>query len=135
MILACGAILASAPAVDADSASEKALQVAASKQGSWYQWGATGPRRFDCSGLVFYSFSKSGKRLPRTAQAQYDRVSHVSRSNRRPGDLVFFHSHRYVHHVGIYAGQNQMWHAPHTGSRVRLEKIWTADVWYGRADD
>jgi cell wall-associated NlpC family hydrolase len=50
----------------------KALRIAASKKGSPYQWGATGPRSFDCSGLTLYSFKKVGKKLPRTAAQQYN---------------------------------------------------------------
>lgn len=113
----------------------RALGVAASKEGSLYQWGATGPSRFDCSGLTLYSFSKAGKRLPRTAAAQYRNTRHISASGRHVGDLVFFHSGpsaSSVYHVGIYAGGGKIWHAPKTGARVRLEHIWTRAVWYGR---
>lgn len=109
-----------------------ALNVAASKQGSPYQWGATGPYRFDCSGLTLYSFKRAGKKLPRTAAAQYNSTRHISASTRRRGDLVFFHSGGSVYHVGIYAGSGEIWHAPKTGARVRLERIWTSAVWYGR---
>lgn len=112
-----------------------ALNVAASKQGSPYQWGAAGPYRFDCSGLTLYSFRRAGKRLPRTAAAQYNSTRHISASARRAGDLVFFHSGSSgssVYHVGIYAGDGRIWHAPKTGARVRLERIWTSKVWYGR---
>ncbi|EGG43195.1 MULTISPECIES: C40 family peptidase [Streptomyces] len=110
----------------------KALHVAASKKGSPYQWGATGPKRFDCSGLTLYSFKKAGKKLPRTAAAQYNKTRHISSSHRKAGDLVFFHSGSYVYHVGIYAGKGKIWHAPKTGDVVRLQKLWTKSVWYGR---
>jgi cell wall-associated NlpC family hydrolase len=121
-------------ATDASAASlaTKALQIAASKKGSPYQWGATGPYRFDCSGLTLYSFKKAGKKLPRTAAQQYNRTHHISAHNRKAGDLVFFHSGSYVYHVGIYAGHNKIWHAPKTGDVVKLQKIWTKSVWYGR---
>ncbi len=112
----------------------KALQIAASKKGSPYQWGATGPRRFDCSGLTLYSFKKAGKKLPRTAAQQYNKTRHISARSRRAGDLVFFHSGSNVYHVGIYAGAGKIWHAPHTGTVVKLEKIWTRSVWYGRVN-
>ncbi|MGJ5749956.1 cell wall-associated NlpC family hydrolase [Streptomyces puniciscabiei] len=129
-----GSIAVPGLATDASAATlaTKALQVAASKKGSPYQYGATGPRRFDCSGLTLYSFKKAGKTLPRTAAQQYNRTNHISARQRRAGDLVFFHSGSYVYHVGIYAGHNKIWHAPRTGSVVRLEKIWTPSVWYGR---
>ncbi|MFE7793046.1 C40 family peptidase [Streptomyces sp. NPDC057460] len=112
--------------------SAKALNIAASKKGSPYRYGATGPHRFDCSGLTMYAFKKVGKKLPRTAQQQYNKTRHISASQRRRGDLVFFHWGRSVYHVGIYAGKGRIWHSPKTGAVVRLEKIWTRSVWYGR---
>ncbi|MEE1798871.1 C40 family peptidase [Streptomyces sp. NPDC101062] len=129
-----GTMLAPGAASEAEAAtlSVKALKVAASKKGSPYRYGATGPHRFDCSGLTLYSFKKAGKKLPRTAQAQYNKTRHISSSSRRKGDLVFFHYGRSVYHVGIYAGKGKIWHSPKTGSLVRLERIWSKKVWYGR---
>ncbi|MEV0263707.1 C40 family peptidase [Streptomyces sp. NPDC050617] len=121
-----------APEAEAATASTKALRVAASKKGSPYRYGASGPYRFDCSGLTLYSFKRAGKRLPRTAAAQYNRARHVSASSRKGGDLVFFHSRGGVYHVGIYAGRGRIWHAPKSGTVVRLEKIWSRSVSYGR---
>ncbi|MER6996015.1 C40 family peptidase [Streptomyces sp. NPDC000410] len=112
----------------------KALDIAASKRGAPYKYGATGPSRFDCSGLTLYSYKKAGKSLPRTAQQQYNRTRHISASERKAGDLVFFHSGQYVYHVGIYAGENKIWHSPKTGSVVKLDKIWSRSVWYGRVN-
>ncbi|GHA99798.1 MULTISPECIES: C40 family peptidase [Streptomyces] len=126
------AIPGAATEASAATLATKALKIAASKKGSPYQWGATGPRRFDCSGLTLYSFKKAGKKLPRTAAQQYNKTRHISARSRRAGDLVFFHRGSYVYHVGIYAGHGKIWHAPRTGAVVRLEKIWTKNVWYGR---
>lgn len=136
--LAAGAL--TAPAAPADAAGlavpygAKALAVAASKQGSPYAYGATGPKRFDCSGLTLYAFRKAGRRLPRTAEQQYRETQHVSRSDRALGDLVFFAKGGRLRHVGIYAGDNKIWHAPRPGARVRLERIWSENVRYGRAN-
>ncbi|MER6027058.1 C40 family peptidase [Streptomyces sp. NPDC001851] len=129
-----GSIAVPGLATDASAATlaTKALEVAASKKGSPYQWGAIGPHRFDCSGLTLYSFKKAGKTLPRTAAQQYNKTHHISALSRKAGDLVFFHSGSSVYHVGIYAGHGKIWHAPRTGAVVRLEKIWTRSVWYGR---
>jgi cell wall-associated NlpC family hydrolase len=130
-----GTLVAPGAAPEAHAAATyatKALEVAASKKGSPYGYGATGPSRFDCSGLTLYSYKKAGKKLPRTAQQQYNRTRHVPASSRQRGDLVFFHSGSYVYHVGIYAGSGRIWHSPKTGSWVKLEKIWTKKVWYGR---
>ncbi|WP_330292575.1 C40 family peptidase [Streptomyces sp. NBC_00576] len=110
----------------------KALQIAASKKGSPYKYGAAGPKKFDCSGLTQYSFKKAGKSLPRTAAAQYNKTKHISAKSRKSGDLVFFHSGSNVYHVGIYAGKGKIWHSPKTGDVVKLQKIWTKSVWYGR---
>lgn len=129
--VAGGTLLGSGTA-DAATIEAKALNIAASKHGDPYRYGSAGPTRFDCSGLTYYSFKHAGKTLPRTAQAQYNKVHHISKASLRPGDLVFFHSGRSVYHVGIYAGHGKVWHAPHTGSYVKLEKIWTKSVYYGR---
>lgn len=72
------------------------------------------------------------KKTPRTAQQQYNKTRHISRSQRKRGDLVFFHAGRSVYHVGIYAGSGKIWHSPKAGAVVRLEKIWSGNVWYGR---
>jgi cell wall-associated NlpC family hydrolase len=130
-----GTLVTPGAAPDAGAASPiatRAVKIAASKAGSPYRWGAVGPSSFDCSGLAAYSFKKAGKPLPRTTQQQYNRSRHISATTRRKGDLVFFHSGGYVYHVGIYAGHSRIWHAPKTGSSVRLEHIWTKSVWYGR---
>ncbi|MFD9501876.1 C40 family peptidase [Streptomyces sp. NPDC060035] len=117
---------------EASSLSIRALNIAASKKGSPYRYGASGPHRFDCSGLTLYSFKRAGKKLPRTAQQQYNKTRHISSSQRQRGDLVFFHAGRSVYHVGIYAGGGKIWHSPKTGAVVRLERIWSNSIWYGR---
>jgi cell wall-associated NlpC family hydrolase len=130
-----GSLLVPGGAPEAHAAAayaSKALKVAASKKGSPYRYGATGPNRFDCSGLTLYAYKKAGKSLPRTAQAQYNRTRHVPASGRKAGDLVFFRSGGSVYHVGIYAGQGKIWHSPKTGSVVKLSKIWSKSVRYGR---
>jgi cell wall-associated NlpC family hydrolase len=131
------AVLAGSAAVgpqqaEATTAGSKALRVAASKKGAPYKWGATGPSRFDCSGLTLYAYKKAGKRLPRTTQQQYNATRHISKSQRKPGDLVFFHSGRTVYHVGIYSGRGRIWHSPKPGAKVRLETIWSRSTWTGR---
>jgi cell wall-associated NlpC family hydrolase len=127
--------LASAPSAQAAFSAakgQKVVQVAATRKGAPYQWGAIGPRRFDCSGLTSWSFRRVGKNLPRTSGAQYQATQRIGRSQVRPGDLVFFLSRGRVYHVGIYAGGGKMWHAPKTGDHVRLAKIYSSSVRYGR---
>ena len=86
-----------------------------------YVFGGSSPQTsFDCSGLTQWCFAKAGITLPRTAQAQYGVTQHISLKEAKPGDLVFFHStyatSDYVTHIGIYVGNNRMYHA---GDRVR----------------
>lgn len=111
----------------------RAVRIAATRRGAPYQWGAVGPRRFDCSGLTMWVYARMGKRLPRSAAQQYAATVHIPSWARRPGDLVFFKTGTgYVHHVGIYAGAGMIWHAPHSGDHVRRARLWTRTVWYGR---
>jgi cell wall-associated NlpC family hydrolase len=127
--------LASAPSAHAAFSAakgQKVVKVAATRKGAAYRWGAVGPRRFDCSGLVQWSFKRVGKHLPRTSRSQFGATRHISKSQRRVGDLVFFQSHGRVYHVGIYAGGGRMWHAPRPGQRVKLAKIYSSSVRYGR---
>lgn len=121
------------PAEAATPYGVRAVAVAASKEGAPYARGATGPKRFDCSGLTLYSFRSAGRQLPRTAEQQYEHTSHVPRNKRALGDLVFFPRGSTVEHVGIYAGHDKIWHAPRPGTRVRLDRIWSKNVRYGRA--
>ncbi|MDY5177917.1 invasion-associated protein P60 [Enterococcus italicus] len=85
-------------------------------EGYPYVFGGSSPSTsFDCSGLTQWSYAVAGIQLPRVAQAQYDATQHIPLSEAKAGDLVFFHSTydagSYVTHVGIYVGNNQMYHA------------------------
>jgi len=95
------------------------LAAAASVLGTPYRYGGATPRGFDCSGLVFYAYSKAGIPVPRTAREQYRQSNLIHLKYLRPGDLVFFTLGRgRVSHVGIYAGSNRFIHAPSSGKRV-----------------
>ncbi|WP_420310930.1 NlpC/P60 family protein [Streptomyces sp. YS-B37] len=112
----------SSAAADApNSRAAAAVSYAYQKLGSPYVWGATGPHAFDCSGLVQAAYNSAGVSLPRTTYAQINAGQRVSRSELRPGDLVFFYSG--ISHVGIYVGDGQMIHAPNPTAPVRLAPI------------
>lgn len=103
------------PAVSGELA-QAVMKEALKYQGWDYVYGGSNPNTsFDCSGLVQWCYAKAGVPLPRTAQEQYDATQHIPLSQAQTGDLVFFHSTynagTYVTHVGIYAGNNQMYHA------------------------
>lgn len=105
---------------------------AARHRGAPYEYGAAGPRAFDCSGFTQYVFGRFHVWLPHNAAAQYDDVRHVARSRKRLGDLVFFTGSSGIYHVGIYAGRGRMWAATHTGDYVRLESIYSSSYLVGR---
>jgi cell wall-associated NlpC family hydrolase len=86
-----------------------------------YVWGATGPGSYDCSGLTQAAWKSAGVSLPRTTYTQINAGTRVSKSQLRPGDLVFFYSG--ISHVGLYIGNGQMIHAPHPGAPVRIAPI------------
>jgi cell wall-associated NlpC family hydrolase len=111
---------------------DHAVDLARSRKGSPYSYGAIGPRRFDCSGLTRWVYRHLGKNLPHSSAAQAHRVKRIQRSHARRGDLVFFYGGGGVYHVAIYAGHNRIWHAPHSGTRVRRDRIWTGRVFFGR---
>jgi cell wall-associated NlpC family hydrolase len=85
-----------------------------------YVWGGSSPRGFDCSGLVVYAFAQIGVSLPHSTYALWNVGSPVSRDQLQPGDLVFFSG---LGHMGIYIGNGQFIHAPHTGDVVKISSM------------
>jgi cell wall-associated NlpC family hydrolase len=110
----------------------QAVAIAAEQQGKPYVWAAAGPYAFDCSGLTMYVYGRLGRSIPHNTNSQYAAVAHISQGAKAPGDLIFFGSPGNVYHVGIYAGGDMMWHAPHSGTVVQLSPIWTSDYLVGR---
>ncbi|WP_344290445.1 NlpC/P60 family protein [Streptomyces synnematoformans] len=107
-----------------------ALSAAQSKLGAPYVYGATGPSSFDCSGLTGWAFSQAGVSLPRISQDQANVGTRISSASAlQPGDLVFFYSD--LHHVGIYAGNGQIIHAPKPGAVVRYESVGNMPFMWG----
>ncbi|MFE1075122.1 NlpC/P60 family protein [Streptomyces sp. NPDC058783] len=130
-----------------------ALRKAATRMGTPYAYGGGGPSGpstgfcdgtngylngkcaasntvgFDCSSLVQYAYWPKLK-LPRTAAAQYGATSDrpVSRTNLKPGDLLFWAhgGNGFIYHVAIYAGDGNVLHAPRTGRNVELAALTSA---------
>jgi cell wall-associated NlpC family hydrolase len=99
-----------------------AFSAAQGQLGKPYVYGASGPNAYDCSGLTSWAYAQAGVSIPRTSEAQAGigtRIYNIS--DLQVGDLVFFYGD--LHHVGLYAGNNTVLHAPHTGAVVRYESI------------
>jgi cell wall-associated NlpC family hydrolase len=112
---------ASGPVVADSAAAQTAVDTAMAQRGKPYVWAAAGPGSFDCSGLVLFAFKAAGISLPHSSLQQSKMGQAVSRSELKPGDLVFFYSP--VSHVGIYIGNGQMVHAPTSGDVVKVASI------------
>ncbi|MGV9356683.1 NlpC/P60 family protein [Streptomyces misionensis] len=98
-----------------------AFSAARSQIGKPYVRGATGPSSYDCSGLTSWAYAQADVSIPRTSEAQSGIGTRLTRSQLQVGDLVFFFND--LHHVGLYAGNGQILHAPRTGTVVRYESM------------
>jgi peptidoglycan DL-endopeptidase CwlO len=99
----------------------KALAYAKAQLGEPYVRNGDGPSSWDCSGLTMRAWGSVGVSLPHSSGQQYNRGRSVARSDLQLGDLVFFYSD--IHHVGLYAGNGQVIHAPRPGKSVEYIKI------------
>ncbi len=108
------------------SSASKVISLAKTLLGKPYVWGAEGPNAFDCSGLMTYIFKNgAGINLPRTSTEQSKYGKTVSKSDLKPGDLIFSSTNGTgkVSHVGVYVGNGEMIHAPKPGDVVKKSKI------------
>lgn len=102
----------------------EAAGLARAQLGKGYQWGAAGPEKFDCSGLVCHVFGSLGVPMPRVSRDQAKSGDEVSRSRLQPGDLVFFATEgKGINHVGIYIGHSEFVHAPRRHVPVRTDSL------------
>jgi cell wall-associated NlpC family hydrolase len=119
--LARSAVSPAAPSTSSE-AGEIALAFARSQLGKPYRFGATGPKAYDCSGLVLKAWAAAGVTLPRTSYQQFHAGTKITKSQLRPGDLVFFYGPS-PSHVGIYSGNGKIIHAPRPGKVVQYIKM------------
>ncbi|MBP2652153.1 MAG: putative rane protein [Firmicutes bacterium] len=89
-----------------------------------YIWGGTSSFGFDCSGFVMRLYGSQGLTIPRDADDQAHAGTAVEITALERGDLLFFADNNgqgTIHHVGMYAGEGRMIHAPNSRSAVREE--------------
>ncbi|TDD80622.1 hypothetical protein E1293_20355 [Actinomadura darangshiensis] len=112
----------------ASGSARAALNFAFAQKGKPYSYGATGPGSYDCSGLTMKAWAAAGVNITRTTNSQYAATKRVSKGDLQPGDLVFFSG---LGHVGMYIGNGQMIHAPHTGDVVKISSVDGHGSYYG----
>lgn len=119
------------PQVYTGDAGSRAAKFACQQIGKPYVWAADGPDSYDCSGLTMAAWDSVGVSLPHNAYQQKQVTDRVSRSDLKPGDLVFYYSD--VHHVVMYVGNGWVVSAPTTGEDVQMQHLDTSRVnSYGR---
>jgi cell wall-associated NlpC family hydrolase len=125
-------VAAPAPVQASGSQADAVIGFARNQLGKGYSWGATGLRRYDCSGLVFRTFYEKGLLNKiggsrRTAKGYYRWFKErglASRYNPRRGDLVVW---GYGSHIGIYVGDGMAISALTNGVRKHGIHAWTSN--------
>ncbi|MFF0964505.1 NlpC/P60 family protein [Streptomyces sp. NPDC003703] len=110
----------------ATEAGKKAVQYATAQMGKPYEWGAEGPKTYDCSGLTSQAWAAAGHPVPRTSQEQWKQLKHVSVKDMRPGDLIIYFGD--ASHVAMYVGKGLIVHAPRPGRTVTLAGAGTMPI-------
>ncbi|EYT79039.1 MULTISPECIES: C40 family peptidase [unclassified Streptomyces] len=110
----------------ATEAGKKAVQYATAQIGKPYEWGAEGPKTYDCSGLTSQAWAAAGHPVPRTSQEQWKQLKHVSVKDMRPGDLIIYFGD--ASHVAMYVGKGLIVHAPRPGRTVTLAGAGTMPI-------
>ncbi|MER6611645.1 NlpC/P60 family protein [Streptomyces sp. NPDC000927] len=104
----------------ARSAPRRVVAFAQAQLGKPYIWGGTGPRGYDCSGLVTQAWKAAGVRLPRTTWGLVRAGTATTRARLVPGDLVIANGGG---HVQLYIGHGKVIHAPRPGSTVTIARL------------
>ena len=99
----------------------RAIRYARKQLGKPYEWGAEGPKSYDCSGLTSEAWAHAGTPIPRTSQEQWAQLDRVPLTELRPGDLVIYFPD--ATHVAIYVGDGKVVQAPRPGAKIRISPI------------
>ena len=102
----------------------QAVAIAKRYLGIPYVYAGASPKKgFDCSGLTMYVYAKLGITLTHYSGTQFHEGYRILKSQLKPGDLVFFYGKKVPEHEGIYIGNGQFIHAPHTGDVVKISPM------------
>ena len=102
----------------------QAVAIARRYLGIKYVYAGADPKKgFDCSGLTMYVYAQLGISLNHYSGDQFNEGYRIQRNQLLPGDLVFFYGKKEPEHVGLYIGNNQFIHAPHTGDVVKISPM------------
>ncbi|WP_329471406.1 NlpC/P60 family protein [Streptomyces sp. NBC_01723] len=104
----------------------KAVEYATAQIGKPYQWGAEGPKSYDCSGLTSQAWIAAGQTIPRTSQEQWKQLTRVDVEDMRPGDLIIYFDD--ASHVGMYVGDGSVVHAPRPGRSITIAGAGTMPI-------
>ncbi|KUN94925.1 C40 family peptidase [Streptomyces caeruleatus] len=103
---------------EASEKGRKAIEYATAQLGKPYEWGAEGPKTYDCSGLTSEAWASAGSGIPRTSQEQWKQLRHIDIEDMRPGDLIIYNDD--ASHVALYVGDGAIIHAPRPGRTVTV---------------
>lgn len=115
----------------AETPQEEVVRIAKEQLGVPYVFGGSSPSGFDCSGFVYYVFSKVDIELPRRSQDQYEVGKAVSKDDLKAGDTVFFertYNKSGITHAGIYIGDNKFISAT-SSSGIKIDSL--SDSYWG----
>ena len=104
-----------------------AIAYAKAQLGKPYVWGGTGPDGYDCSGLVLMAWRSAGVDIPRTSQAQWAGLQHITAAQAQPGDLIFYAgadgTMSAPGHVVMFLGGGQVIQAYSTGTPIQISAL------------
>jgi cell wall-associated NlpC family hydrolase len=107
-----------------DRAARVAIAYARAQLGKPYVWGGTGPDGFDCSGLTYMAYRSAGIHIARTSQDQWATLPHITGSQLRPGDLIFYKGSDGTitspGHVVLYIGGGRVIQAYAAGTPIEI---------------
>ena len=115
--------------------SQDLLLYALSLNGTAYKFGGrSADSGFDCSGFVAHVFRQAaGLAVPHNALAISQNGEQITKTELKPGDLVFFNTlRRAFSHVGIYLGDNRFIHASSSSSGDVMVSDLTEKYWSKR---